>query len=423
MIHRSTGAEHKTKILSETPDIGLGNPTENKAICNLLKKAGFEVIEEYPKGIWVRIGGKFHIEMTQSTKKTMDYLQNSANVRDSYKTKPLLRELKSAILAMLKLHPDAQFFLTPQNMTGEIVTTIKIKNRDLHVIMVLPDAMGKLSPDRKPTDAQRKINYLVWNRNAYEIMTANLGLKYVQLIDPIDPLFAYAAINAAGKPILLNQKELISRGFKEVLDYDNVCVIKLSGSGGDPKLINAAMTSLWEKNKTRCIVFPGQKKTGNKLLRKLDRRTPITQSYDEGDFYQVARQMHPNSQMLLSYPSEQFKHVMVLSKEQRQLNVVWLPPRGDHELRNLIELIDIAHVQNELTTICVPKEYHDLLHNKLQNEGYSPGIYYNLIDPSKLEREHFNSVPSWDKYEDKHKNGILRVSAQKAVQNIVAKHR
>lgn len=422
MIHRLTGAEQETKILTETPDIGLGNPTENRAISNLLKQAGFEIIEEYPKGIWVRIGGKFHINMTQSTNETMKYLQNSANVRDSIKTKPLLWELKSAITAKLKQHPDAQFFLTPQNMMGEIATTIKINERELHVIMVLPDAMGKLSPDRKPTSAQRKIDFLVWDRNAYEIMTTNLGLEYVQLIEPIDPLLGYTAMDNTGKPILLSHAELKKRGFQEILDYENICVIKLSGSGGDPKLINTAMNSLWEKSKVRCIVFPGQKKTGNKLLKKFNRHTPITQSYDEGDFYQVARQMQPNSQMLLTYPSEQFKHVMVLSKEQRRLNVVWLPPRGDHELRNLIELIDIAHMQNELTTICVPNEYHNLLHRKLQNEGYSPNLYYNLIDPSDLEKKHFNSVPSWDKHEEKYKNGIIRISAQKAVQNVVAKH-
>lgn len=280
-------------------------------------------------------------------------------------------------------------------MWGELATEVKYKNRKFFVIMVLPDAMGKLSPHRMPTSEQKKVSYLVWNRNSYRVMTNELGLSEVQLIEPVDPLKGYEHIN---------KTELQNRGFHEVFYEENLCVVKLSGSGGDPYLINTVITSLWNRSKVSSIVFPGQKRTKRKILKRYDQKSRvIKQSLDEAEFYNLARNMQPNTQMLLTYPSEQFKHVMVLSKEQRRLKVVWLPPRGEHEVNNLIEYIEIARLQNEITTICIPHNYHQYMNKKLNKAGLKQYLDYQLVSPENLEKQHFESVPDWTKNENIHK--------------------
>jgi hypothetical protein len=211
-------------------------------------------------------------------------------------------------------------------------------------------------------------------------------------------------------------------GFQEIFEQENLCVIKLSSSGGDPKLINTAITALWKHSKVRSIVFPGHEKTAKKIIQKVERHSPqITQSLDEEVFYNVARVMEPKSQMLVTYPSEQFKHIMVLSKLDQRLKVVWLPPRGEHEIINLIEYILIASTQNLKTTICIPKNYQADLHKKFWAAGFSP-IYYQLVDPNDLSKDHFHLVPSWVEHETQVGQNYPRISASTGIKNIIAKH-
>lgn len=405
--------EQETQIITATPDIGLGNPVETKAITAILEKAGFDVVAQYPKGFWVQLGSKFHIGMTASTDRTIEYAEKSEKERNSLKTKPLLFELSRFIKKMLQQYPDAEFFLTPQNMLGELATQIELHGKKFTVIMILPDAMGKLSPKRPATEKQHQAAYLVWNENAYQIMKNTLKLKDVQLIDMVDPLLGFPR---------LTKQHIEALGFREIYDRGNICVIKLSGSGGDHNLINAAISALWKNSKVRSIVFPGQEKTGKKLIARSDQRqvfgkheqpTPVVkQSLDEGLFYNISREMIPGQQLFLAYPSEQFKHMMLLSKVGRHPKVVWLPPRGEHEVINLANYILLSVQQGIPATVCIPKKHHEYLEKKLENFGFSMPIHFELVDPGKLSQEHFKPVPVW-------RETLKRLSPTQAVKNIM----
>ncbi len=414
MVRTIRSRENAPEIFSTTLEVGWGNRTERLAINKILKEAGFIVVGENPTGIWIRTARWFHTKMSQSTDDTIEYTKKSSEMRNAFRTKPLLSSLKKFVESAMRNHPDAQFFLTPQNMIGEAATEVSINGKKFVVIMVLPDAMGKLSPHRKPTTTQEKINYLVWNRNAYQIMTTELGLQYVQLINPVDPLLGFDQ---------LNKEQLIKFGFQEVFEQENLCVIKLSGGGGDPYLINTVMKALWDTSKVRCIVFPGQEKTEKKLIERVERNSPkIVTSLNEGHFYNVANNMEPDAQMVLAYPSEQFKHFMARSRDNQRLKIAWLPPKGEQELNNLIEYIAIAKKQG-ITTICIPQKHQEYLHGELKAAGFIPNKHYQLVEPEKMSKAHFNLVPSWAEYEADFKNGPHRIEVPQAVQNIIVAHR
>lgn len=399
-----------------TPEVGLGNPTETKAFAKMLRDAGFVVTEDYPTGFWIKSAEQYHIRMTQSTDATIKYAQSSSEIRNSKAANILLKVFEQNIKAALKKHPEAQFLITPQNKYGELATEVEYKGKKFFVIMVLPDAMGKIIPGQIITPQQKEISYLVWNQNSYHLMINELGLTDVQLIEPVDPIQGYKT---------LDKKHLERRGYSEVFNEEKLCVVKLAGSGGDSRVINAAISSLWKKSKVRSIVFPGQKRTSSRILKKYDRKSPtIKKSLDEGEFYNVSRNMQPDSQMMLTYPSEQLKHLMVLSKLDKPLKVVWLPPRGQHEINNLIELMLMARRQGIVTTICIPKKHHQFLHRKLNNAGFSQTLHYELVDPSHLEESHFKPVPSWQENENFYAKTAnpKRVSLEQGVRNIVARH-
>lgn len=384
-----------------TPNIGLGNPTETLAAAQTLRDQGVTIFTSLPRGFWVAIGSKYHISMTANTDKTMQYAQGSGSERTSWKTTLLLRELNGEVRKAIEDFPTAAFVLTPQNMMGE--TAHSSSKVQIPVIMVLPDAMGKLHPRNKPTKAQQSMAYLVWNEAAQAHMQQKLRIENVQLIPMLDPLTGY------GKQ---PQSEL-KRSHPEVFEQGNLCFIKLSGSGGDSKLINAAITALWKNSDTRSIVFPGQKSTQKRLVKKIARKTTVRSSLDEALFYNLSRNMIPGEQMYLTYPSEQFKHMMLLSQASMRPKVVWLPPRGEHEVVNLAEYMLLASQQGLLTTILLPKKHHATLHKQLANFGYSQNMHYELITPEQLSKERFHTVPAW-------KETAQRTPIAQAILNILS---
>lgn len=401
-----------TEIVAATPAIGLGNPVETAAITAELQAVGLEIVAEYPAGLMVKLGGEFHIRMTSNTDRTMAYAQNSAQERESLKTKPLLWELKSFISKMLKNYPNAKFLLTPQNMLGELATTVEVNGRNFSVIMILPDAMGKLSPHREPSEKQRKVSYLVWNKHAYEKMKDDWNLD-VQLIRPTDPLQAFPALSDEEAEVL---------GLPEIFKNESVCIIKLSGSGGDPQLVHNIVQALWTNSGIEPMIFPGQKRTAlsirtkqllNQDINNLGSKSHPNSSWsmDEGEFYRTAREMDKTRHLLLAYPSEQFKHTMVLSKKGKNPKVAWLPPRGEHEVVNLVHYLYLVREQNLSTVICIPKKHQQALQKQLEQFGFSNGVFYEMVDPDQLSAEHFRLAPSWE-------NDEVHIPAKQAIENL-----
>ena len=176
--------------------------------------------------------------------------------------------------------------------------------------------------------------------------------------------------------------------FQFALEDPNVCFMKLSGSGGDPKLVNAAINLLWEKSRVKSIFFPGTEKTKRKIMKTVGSNMTVNTSLEASVVYHQARAIISNKQMFLAYPSEQVKHISLLTQHNIIPKVVWLPPRGVHEIDNLVWAI-----KNGFSgTICIPTDHHSLLKRILIKSGINSSSV-EFIDPDNLSAEHFKSSP------------------------------
>jgi hypothetical protein len=237
---------------------------------------------------------------------------------------------------------------------------------------------GKFDYDSKPSERQRKIIYLVWNKEALDFYKNKLNLQNVHLIIPVDLKDGFKHMERAELP------------FQEALDEPDLCYIKLSGSGGDPQLINSAIISLWKKSRARSIVFPGTEKTQRRIIKTVGDNYKVNSSLDAAVYYNHIRAMISNKQMLLTYPSEQLKHIIVLVQKNIFPKIVWLPPRGQHEMINLAWAIKKGFPG----TICLPEEYQGLINSRLINMGVSPSQIEFTV-PENLCAEHFKTAPAW----------------------------
>jgi hypothetical protein len=361
--------------ISGTPVIGEGNLVDNKALINVLSRVGIPCISIYPNGPLVWLARWFHVGMSMNTKKTMDYALTSEATRSSLKVLPLKLELRRAIKKVYETYPNAICFVTSQSiMAEESVGCIG----DIPTININSDVSSKFSYESKPSERQKKIIYLVWNKEALDLYKNTLKLQNVHLVIPVDPKDAFEHIERDNLP------------FQQALNNLNICFVKLSGSGGDSKLINAAIFSLFKKSGVRSIIFPGTEKTQRKLIKTLGENVEVNTCLDTSVFYNHSREMISNKQMLLTYPSEQVKHVAVLSQNNIFPKVVWLPPRGKHEVINLAW----AMKKGFSGTVCIPEQYHSQLSLELINLGISASEF-EFVVPEKLSAEHFKPSPKW----------------------------
>jgi len=373
-------SNHKNPVIAGTPLIGEGNIIDNRAILHALAKAGMPGLGFYPNGPFVKLGRDFHIRMSMSTQKTMEYARTSNTTRRSLRVTPLRWELRREIKKAKTMYPDAICFITSQSMMAE--ESIGIRN-NIPTIMASSDVSGKYTYDSKVSERQKEIMYLVWNREALQLYKHELKLEHVYLIKPFDPLLAFEPIEISRLP------------FQFALDDPHVCFMKLSGSGGNPKLVNAAINSLWEKSRVKSIVFPGTEKINSKIIKTISSNVSVNTSCDASVFYHHARVIIPNEQMLLAYPSEQVKHVAILTQNNIFPNIVWLPPRGVHEADNLAWAIK----KGFSGTICIPDHYHSVLKKSLIKSGINSSSV-ECVDPDNLSVEHFKPSPVFKSEEE-----------------------
>ena len=112
-------SNYRNLVIAGTPLIGEGNIIDNRAILQALIIAGMPGLGFYPNGPFVKLGRDFHIRMSMSTIKTMEYALSSNNTRLSLRVKPLKWELRRAIKKAKVMYPDAICFITSQNMMAE----------------------------------------------------------------------------------------------------------------------------------------------------------------------------------------------------------------------------------------------------------------------------------------------------------------
>jgi hypothetical protein len=363
-------------VIAGTPLIAEGNLVDNRSILKVLSDAGIPGFEFYPAGLFVRIAAASHRRMSMSTKKTMAYSLHSEAMRSSIMVRPLKWELKRAIKKALTRHANAKCFITSQSMMAEESAGL---SSNILTVMASSDVSGKYNINSKLSYRQRDVVYLLWNKEAFDLYKNKLGLKNVYLIRPVDLIHAFEPVETSVLP------------FRFALDNPDICFIKLSGSGGDPSLVNAAITSLWKNSGVRSIVFPGAEQTGRKIITRTGNDITVNISLDTSAFYHHARNMISNRHMLLVYPSEQVKHIVLLTQNKIFPKVVWLPPRGVHEIRNMAWAIE----KGFSNTICIPANYNELLKKSLASSGTSPSLI-KCIEPEKLSAEHFKPSPAFE---------------------------
>ncbi len=363
-------------VIAGAPLIGEGNIIDNKAILKILAGAGIPGHGFYPNGLFVRFGARFHCNMSMSIKKTMDYALNSDKHRSALMVQPLKWELRKAIKRAIALYPDSLCFISSQNMMAE--ESIDICG-DIPTCMASSDVFGKYNTDSVLSDRHRDITYLVWNREALDVYKNDLKLENVQLIKPFDPILAFEPIETSALP------------FQFALDEPHVCFIKLSGSGGDPGLVNEAVNSLWEKNRIKSIVFPGTEKAKREIIETGRSHVQVQTSLDASHYYHHAREIISNEHMMLTYPSEQVKHIAILTQNNIFPKVVWLPPRGVHEVENLAWAIKKGYSGS----ICIPSGYHGVLERRLIHSGINPSAI-ECIEPENVSADHFKVSPLFE---------------------------
>lgn len=367
--------DQDTMVISGAPLIGEGNIIDSKAVIARLARCNIPVRGFYPNGPFVHLARMFHIRMTMSMANTMEYTKKSTEKRSSLFVSPLRWELRRAIARQHKLYPDAGCFITSQDMMAE-ESVGRIGNAS--TIMISSDVNGKFSHQSKLSPKHKQIHYLLWNREAVDFFKGELKLENTHHIEPLDPIEACDTSNQKVLP------------FYEELEEPNLCFIKLSGSGGAPALVSAAITSLLQKSGTRCIVFPGTEKTLRSLEYNLGDNNHIKMSLDPSRYYIHTRHMISHNHMLLTYPSEQVKHIAILTQQGVYPKIAWLPPRGNHELLNLCWAIK----KNFSATVCIPRAYQNQLRGRLIDTAVNPAAV-ELIDPAELTAEHFKPSPQW----------------------------
>ena len=363
-------------IISGAPLIGEGNIVDSKAILSVLSGAGILGTGFYPNGPLVWLGRIFHVRMSMSTGKTMEYALNSDARRSSFMVRPLQWELRRAIKKAYEDYPYAICFITSQSMMAEASAEIP---GNISTIIASSDVSGKYTRDSTISDRQKEITHLVWNREAFYLYKEILKLNDVHLIRPVDPKHAFKPMGKTDLP------------FQWALDEPKLCFIKLSGSGGDPGLVNAAILSLWEKSHVKSIVFPGTEKTQRRLIKTVNENIKVHSSLDASVFYNHIRVMISHEHMLLTCPSEQIKHIAILTQKNICPKVVWLPPRGRHEVGNLAWAIQRGYSG----TVCIPAAYHSLLKMSLINLGVSPPLI-ECVEPEMLSAQHFKPSPVFE---------------------------
>lgn len=362
-------------VMSGTPVIGEGNLIDNKVFINVLARAGIQCKSIYPNGPFVWLARWFHIRMTMDTKKTMKYLLAGEAMRSSFRVLPLKLELKRSITTMYEGNPNLFCFVTSQiDMAEESAGHIG----KVPTIHMNSDVSGKFNRNSRLSENQRRIVYLVWNQEALDLYKNVLKLEDVHLVVPVDP------IDALG-----NQHRYNIASQEDFID-PNLCFIKLSGSGGDPNLIGAAICSLFHKSNARSIVFPGIKKVQSRLIKMLRDDMRVNTYLDTSIYYHQLRNSTSHEPILLTYPSEQVKHVAILTQNNIFPKVAWLPPRGMHELTNLVWAIK----KGFSGTVCLPESYHKQLSLLLIDSGIRESEF-EFVVPENLSLEHFRPSPKW----------------------------
>ena len=380
-------------IQAIVPNVGGGNTVETLAASNWLNKNA--VLSEArlinTPDIW--LAQQAQTKISESTGMAMQYTARSAEMRSSFMAQAFqLGLLVHAQLALLR-HPETKKWLTPQNMLAIQLSRVvywreifKQNNDPAMVFTLCPDPYGKHTFSSLETHPlQHESVHLIWNKDGYTYLHDELGLP-AQLIHPIDPIHAF--------PQAPDQTKLPEQ---ERLRNEAVCIISVSKSGGDAKLLNTIISALWNNSRVRSAVYAGNSRTEAKLEKNVASHYSVQSSIDQGKFYHQTHSI-PNHTLLLLQPSEMAKYLAVLASLPKPVlpQVAWLPSRGEHELMSMLAVIDWHSGSGIIPTICLDVEYQQLVKDKLQAfKGLRAGVQYRFVTPQRLSAYDFQPTPPW----------------------------
>lgn len=316
---------------------GDGNPSTAYAASKIAKR------EEVPNTVLSldrmgKFAGILHKIMTRFASQA--YTEHSSNLRGGVGGKmlaalcyrELLKEIvhadKTQNFNALRLFVVQEFMLL-----GATPEELRALYND--VFLIVPDVFPKASAvasleEKKELDAR----LLVWNLQAYHHVREALGPEGVQLYAPflVDGLADFAKVE--------REKQDGRRPFD--------VIVKSSGSGGiSEKQARQILDACNRANLTVFIQTPNAHYNNQVYLQK-PRPYPnrgerfaypedVTKRERIDHFY---GQLSEDTQIIISYPSEMVQVAAEMMAKGVKVKFIALPPRGEHEAKNLIFAIE-----------------------------------------------------------------------------------
>ncbi|MCA9373318.1 hypothetical protein KC921_04460 [Candidatus Woesebacteria bacterium] len=300
------------------PAVGDGNP---EALTTFLEKlqptlpAGSTTKTELRPSAWMP--SLFHKIMSGSAKRTGTYSQNSTETRSGLAGKVAITTMGAEFRLRNKITnrtgekfgEEQKILITVQEMALQGIPADQLATYEA-VYLLIPDVLGKLPIEIADKDKSfwANVTVVVWNDYAYQFLTQS-GYKAVL----IEPWMNHSIPDLVANPII-----------PEIRRSSDV-YIKTSGSGW-PKSWQKNLLSVFTKQDINFSLYlPDSKIVDANGTRDAMIPRPFYQDFN----------WHP-PKVLIGYPSELVQVLAAHSLQADTPAFYALPPRGLHELTNLI---------------------------------------------------------------------------------------
>ncbi|MBP9781736.1 hypothetical protein KBC89_03705 [Candidatus Woesebacteria bacterium] len=323
MPKQSVEQQPATKLLVEglVPAVGDGNPEAISSFLFNLRSNFPEAtinLTELHQSAW--LPKLFHQIMTGSTERSVRYSQNSHDVREG----PAARIATKLMAAEIKIRHiqdgnlPKNLLVAVQEMALQGVPPKQLASYD-EVFLLIPDVLGKLPPTIPANKREfwQNITVVVWNEYARQILLQS-GYNIVLA----QPWMYYQVPDLIAAPV-----------YPETNRGTDV-YIKTSGSGW-PKSWEKHLLSVFNQHGINYSLYL----PNNIVVDPNGKRDAMVTRPFYPDF-----NWHP-PQVLIGYPSELIQVLAAHSLENSTPQFYSLPPKGMHELTNLIWAIQNGYCQ------------------------------------------------------------------------------
>lgn len=293
------------------PEVGEGNVTAALSVQLLLEKAGVTTTLSGPR--WAAmIARLFHSSISSSPTASREYTRSSERTRHlGLWVFALITSLEHTIHRTNRLTEDASphalIFTQEHGMMGDY----RLIRQNGKAFLLVPD----VEPKRSAITALKKIGSgvtaIVWNQQALTALR-NEGIPAVQ----VDPF------------ILQGFEKLQDPADRQLFEATDRVILKTSGSG---------IPSLWLSNLTEALQRLGRDFAGYTPSAVISPQAEQSRPPDSRQKileFNADLIAHP-PQVIICYPSEMIQVAAALWRQGIRVRLLCLPPRGEHELKNL----------------------------------------------------------------------------------------